>query len=98
MKLYFDAHLMSHLNYASTIFDGYSQDNFKKLNSIHRRAVKHLVGPITQATDEKIKSLKLLPLKKQFVYNKTLLIHKIYYERTPSYLNEFIQKPPNRYN
>ena len=98
LKLYFDAHIMSHLNYASNIYDGCSQDTFKKLNSIHRRAVKHLIDPITQATDEKIRLLKILPLKKQFEYNKTLLIHKIYNEKTPSYLNKLIQKPPNRYN
>ena len=86
LKPYFNAHIMSHLNYVSNVYDGCSQDTFKKLNSIHRRAVKHLIDPTTQATDEKIKLLKLLSLKKkQFYYNKTLLIHKIYYERTPSY-------------
>ena len=57
-----------------------------------------MIDPITQATDGKIRLLKILPLKIQFEYNKTLLIHNIYNEKTPSYLNKLIQKPPNRYN
>merc|ERR1711860_237304 len=65
LLLFFNAHIMSHLNYASTIWDGCSQDTFKKLNSIHRRAVKQINCSQATSTDEKLKKLNILPLKKQ---------------------------------
>ena len=88
---------MSHLNYASTIYDGCSKDTLKQLNSIHRRATKHLVHQPALTTDDRLKILKILPLEKQFALNKTILLHKMYHNKTPSYLNNLIQKPPERY-
>ena len=98
LLLFFNAHIMSHLNYASTIWDGCSQDTFKKLNSIHRRAVKQINCSQSTSTDEKLKKLNILPLKKQLDLNKTLLVHKIYNNETPAYLADIISKAPNRYN
>ena len=98
LKLFFNAQIMPHFNYASTLFDNCSKDAFKPLNSIHRRAVKHLINQPGQQTDEKLKILKILPLEKQFEFNKTLLVHRIYHERTPSYLKNLIEKPPERYH
>ena len=42
LLMFFNAHIISHINYASTIWDGCSQDIFKKLNSVYKRAVKQL--------------------------------------------------------
>ena len=81
-----------------SLYDGCSKDTFKQLNSIHRRAVKHLISKQGQQTDEKLKLLKILPLEKQLEFNKTLIVHKIYHERTPSHLNHLLQKPLDKYN
>ena len=89
---------MSHINYASTIWDGCSQDTFKKLNALHRRAVKQINCNQTTTTDEKLKILNILPLKKQLDLNKIALIHKIYNNKAPSYLTSLITKASNRYN
>ena len=89
---------MTHLNYASTVYDGCSRDIFLQLNSLHRRAVKHLNQDATLTTDEKLRSLNILPLEKHFQFNKTLLIHKVYNEKTPSYLNTLIVKATERYD
>ena len=97
LKLFFYAHIMSHINYASTLYDGCSRDIFKKLNSIHRRAVKHLHYEPGQTTDDKLKLLKILPLESQLEYNKLILMHKICNGRTPTYLNSLIKKPKERY-
>ena len=97
LKLFFNAHIMSHLNYASTLYDQCSKDNLKQLNSIHRRAVKHLIMQPGQSTDEKLKILKILPLEKQFEFNKIILMHKIYNGKTPTYLEDLIQKSTQRY-
>ena len=98
LHLFFNAQIMSHLNYASTIWDGCSQDTFKKLNALHRRAVKQINSCQTTATDEKLRSLNILPLRKQLDLNKTTLIHKIYNNETPAYLTDIITKAPSRYN
>ena len=74
------------------------QRHIKKLNSVHRKAIKHLVYEPTLSTEGKFKILKLLPLDLHFKFNKTLLIHKIYHERTPSYLEHLIDKATDRYN
>ena len=98
LKLFFHAHIMSHINYASTIYDGCSKDTFKQLNAAHRRAVKQLTNTPGQPTDEKFKLLNILPLNSQLQVNKTTLIQRIYHDLTPDYLNNFIKKPPDRYN
>ena len=98
LHLFFNAHIMSHINYASTIWDGCSQDTFKKLNALHRRAVKQINSCQITPTDEKLKKLNILPLRKQLDLNKTMLIHRIYNNQTPTYLTEIITKASNRYN
>ena len=98
LHLFFNAHILSHLNYASTIWDGCSQDTLKKLNALYRRAVKQINSCQITATDEKLRKLNILPLKKQLDLNKTILIHKIYNNQTPTYLTEIITKASSRYN
>ena len=99
LKLYFDAHIMSHVNYVSTIYDGCSKENFKSINAVHRKAVRHLnsIGPREELTQDHFKSLGILPLEKQFKLNKAVLIHKIYYEKAPPYLFNLIEKTTDRY-
>ena len=92
LKLFFNAHILSHINYASTLYDGCSKDMLKQLNSVYRRAVKHLISQPGLPTDEKLKRLKLLPLEKHLEYNKLILMQKIYYGKTPSYLTNLIKK------
>ena len=50
MKLFFNAHIKPHIDYASVVWDGSSDVLKKRLNSLHRRAVK-LIFPNT--TDQK---------------------------------------------
>ena len=89
---------MSYINYATTINDGCSQDTFININSVHRKAVKHLINDPEIRTDDKINKLKILPLLKQHEYNKMILVHKVYHELAPPYLNNLIRKAPNRYD
>ena len=89
---------MSHLTYASTVWDGCSENTFKQLNSIHRRAVKHLTNNHTLSTDDKLKAMKILPLKKHLEFKKIAMIHKIYNDQTPEYLSNFITKATDRYS
>ena len=55
------------------------------------------IGLRDELTQNHFKSLGILPLEKQYQLNKSVLIHKIYYGRTPSYLNKLIEKTTERY-
>ena len=85
---------MSHINYVSSIHDGCTKENFNNINTVHRKAVRHLnnMGYREPLNDEHFQSLGILPLEKQYKLNKIILIHKIYNEKSPSYLFNLIKK------
>ena len=62
--MFYNAHIMSHINYASSVWDGACEVHLKKLNSLHRRAAKIIGKGLQISTDEKQKQLKMLSLKK----------------------------------
>ena len=97
LKLFFEAHINSFINYASTLWDNCAGEHLKKINSMHRRAVKHLAPNNGLSTDEKLANLKILPLSKQLMYNKAVVVHKILYDKAPPYLTPLLQKAPTRY-
>ena len=57
-KLFYHAHISSHLTYASTVLDGWSeiilQGGEKKLNSLHKRAAKLMLPNRSITTEAKI--------------------------------------------
>ena len=54
-KLVYSAHILSYINYASTLWDGCSEVHLKKLNSLHRRAAKLILSDPSISTDDKLK-------------------------------------------
>ena len=97
LKVFFDAHINSHINYASTIWDGCCDDLFKQVNALHRRAVKLILPHHTIPTDDKYKHLNILPLKSQLEFNKINLIHKTLKGNSPSYLLSLLDRGTDRY-
>ena len=67
-KLFFNAHIKPHIDYASVVWDGCSDVLKKRLNSLHRRAVKLILPDTT--TDQKLKEMRIMSLQKQLEYNK----------------------------
>jgi hypothetical protein len=56
--MFFNAHILSYINYASTVWCGAGEVHLKKkLNSLHRRAAKSLVTNPYLSTDEKLRSV-----------------------------------------
>ena len=41
--------------------------------------------------------MNILQLSEHLKFNKATIIHKVYYEKSPEYLNKLITKAPNRY-
>jgi hypothetical protein len=75
-RLFLHAHIKSHCDYCSTLWDGCCEVHLKKLNSLYRRGVK-LTVPGPSPTDEKFRTIRLLNLNKQLTFNRCILMHKI---------------------
>ncbi|WP_419626843.1 hypothetical protein, partial [Thiolapillus sp.] len=96
-KLFYSAHILSHINYASTLWDGCSEVHLKKLNSLHRRAAKLILSDPSIPTDDKLKTLKLLPLTKQLKYNKAVMMFKVRNGKSPEYIRSLFTRSSSRY-
>ena len=98
LMMFYHAHIMSYVNYASSLWDGSGEVHLKKLNSLHRRAAKIIEKGNNLSTEGKQKKLGMLPLKKQFIYNKAILMYKTFHGDVPKYLSSLFRKAPSRYN
>jgi hypothetical protein len=99
MKLFFTAHCLSHINYASSTWCGAAQVHIKKLNTLHRRGVK-LISSYPRSSKENgdIYISGFLSLQNQFNYNIAVLMFKVRQGLAPSYLSQFFTEAPARYS
>ena len=97
LKLFFFAHCLSHINYASTIWCNAADAHIKHLNALHKRAVKMIRYVPEESTLEKYKQLQILPLQLQFQYNACIFMYKVHTEEVPAYLQTFFNRASNRY-
>ena len=75
-KIFYNAHIKSHIDYAS-VWDGCDEVHFKKLNSLHRRAAKLILPDPSLSTEQKMSALGILNLPQQLAYNKGIFMHKV---------------------
>ena len=62
-KLFFNTHFKPHIDYASVVRDGCSDVLKKRLNSLHRRAVKLTLPDTILTTDKKLKEMRIMSLQ-----------------------------------
>ena len=98
-KIFFQAHLLSHINYVSTVWSGDSDVHLRKLNSLHTRAARLFLPDRSLSTTEKINKLNILPLDKQlkFCWCVTTCMFKIHTGKAPTYLSDYLHRAPARY-
>ena len=84
-KMFFYAHIKSHIDYVSTVWDGSREVHINSLNSYYKRAIK-LIDSSPISTAEKMQNLNILGLHEQLIYNKCILLHKIFNGNAPEYL------------
>ena len=89
-RMFFFAHIMSHLNYVSNVWDGSAEVHMKLLQSLHKRAVKMLLYGCSREGTNIHKKAQILPLNKQLLYNKNVLMFRTLLGQSPSYLLPFI--------
>ena len=85
-KLFFNAHIKYHIDYASVVWGGCSDVLKKRLNSLHRRAVKLILPDITLPTDQKLKEMRIMSLQKQLEY-KGLFMYRVLSNESPEYIS-----------
>ena len=62
-KLFFHAHILSLINYASTLWDNTSETNLKHISRLHKRAIKLIRLNSNTLTGADYKDLDIFPLK-----------------------------------
>ena len=77
-KIFYEAHIKSHIDYASTLWDGCSENLFKKLCSLYRRSAKLINPDPSLTTDQKLTSLEMLPLKEHLSLNRGIFMYKFF--------------------
>ena len=82
-KTFFQAHIQSCIDYASTLWDSASESLLKSLKSLHRRAIKIILLKHTSLTNEGYKNTTFLPLKARLMCNKALLCIQFFWVRHP---------------
>ena len=82
-KLFFNAFVQTSIDYASTIWDSSSANNFKPLFSLHRRGIKLILSKSSSIHISDYKQLDILPLKSRFLLNKGTMMQKIMLHRAP---------------
>ena len=95
-KLFFNAHIKPHIDHASVVWDGCSDVLKKRLNSLHRRAVKLILPDTTLTIDQKLKEMRIMSLQKQLEYNKGLFIYRLLSNEAPEYISNLYAHTPSR--
>ena len=85
---FFFAHIISHRNYVSNAWDGCACVHMKQLYSLHKCAITFLMPSPNMDYNQKSCTLKLLPLDKQLLLIKSVLMQKVVHRKAPQYLKE----------
>ena len=63
-KLFFNAYIKPHIDYAPVEWEGCSDVLKKRLKSLHRSSVKLIFPDTTLTTDQKLKEMRIMSLQK----------------------------------
>ena len=80
---FFFVRTMSHMNYVSNAWDGCACVHVIQLYSLHKRTVKFLMPSPNLDYKQKCCALKLLPLDKQLLLKKCVLMQKVVHGKAP---------------
>ena len=97
-KLFFNAHIKPHIDYALVVWDGCSDVLKKILHSLHRRAVKVILQDTTLTTYQKLKQMRIMSLQKQLECNRGLFLYRVLSNETPDYISNLYTHTPSRYH
>ena len=79
----------------TVVWDGCSDVLKKRLNSLHRRAVKLIFPDTTLTTNQKLKEMRIMSLQKQPEYNKGLFLYRVLNNEVPAYISNLYTHTPS---
>jgi hypothetical protein len=85
-KVFYHAHIKPHIDYASVLWDGASDNYVKKVDTLHRRAARLIYPGGSSSILLTLKESNILPFKEHLRYNKAVTMHKILNNQAPEYL------------
>ena len=91
LKLFFNAHILSRINYIDTIWSAAAECHIKRINSLYRRGIKLVSSEKHIPVEKKMNNLNLLPLKDHFFFISVTLTFKALNNLAPKYLTECLQ-------
>ena len=83
-SLFFYAHILTLIDYSSTLWDIASESNMQFIFRLHKRALKLVLLKSNSLTITDYSQLKTLDLKNRLKYNKLICIHSVVYGSAPS--------------
>ena len=95
--MFYDAHIKSHIDYVSTVWDGCDDVHLRRLNSLHRRAAKLILHDTNMSTDQKLYELNILPLHDHLLFNKGSMMFKVHKGKLPQYICHLFTKQSSHY-
>ena len=96
-KLFYNAHIKLHIDYASVVWDGCGEVHLKKLNSLHRRAGRLILPDPSLSTEQKMSAPGISNLPQQLAYNKGIFMHKVLNNNSPDYLAQLFISHQSHY-
>lgn len=82
-KLFFSAHILSLIDYASTLWDTCSESNLKVINRLYKRGVKLIMSKSGSLNNANYKEINILPFHKRLMFNKLVCMHNVIYGHAP---------------
>lgn len=97
-KIFFHAHILSILDYASTLWDNASENNMKLLSRLYKRAIKLILLKSSSLTPRDFEKLDILPFDKRLIFNKYVCMHNIIHGQAPKKIKDKFSTNPNRHS
>ena len=97
-KLFFNAHILPIIDYASTLWDSCSQTNLKLMNRLYKRAIKLVLlkSSSLEATD--YRQLRLLTFHDKLYFNKAICMHNVINGNSPPKIADMFKINNFRHN
>ena len=85
-KLYFQAYIQSLTDYASTLWDGASNETMRHIRSLYKRGLKIVISK-NKITNDDYKAHEILPFEKRLCFNKASMVHRCIHGNAPKLLS-----------
>ena len=82
-SMFLNAHILTLIDYASTLWDSASESNLRFIFRLHKRALKLVLLKSNSLAITDYSQLKTLNFKNRFKYNKLVCMHSVVYGSAP---------------